>query len=31
MDFVSAAAIVGFLGDASLQAIVSNTEFNWGL
>jgi hypothetical protein len=31
MDFVSAAAIVGFFGDASLQVIVSNTDFNWGL
>lgn len=31
MDLVSAAAIVGFFGDASLQVIVSNTDFNWGL
>lgn len=31
MDFVSAAAVVGFFGDAGLQTIVSNTKYDWGL
>ena len=31
MELVAAAAIVGFVGDATLQLLVKNTDFNWGL
>ncbi len=31
MDLVSIAACTGFIGDALLQIIVKNTNFDWGL